>query len=224
MQSLETPVMTNTQTLMRADRISRIGNNWLGRLKIDQTTIEQLSDSQIGLFAEGFVGLDTMYSRLLPIALTQKETQTVVLYSCKEAGQSIYKQLASEGHCEPCRKPPEQWQVGSLHFSSVEGLVRLDRHPNSIDSVILLDPTCMVYRARTMKTYHGRTHDRPQIVVNFLCDHATNGIRPVFLIMTTRRAAAVPTDLIARVFCLEAFWFLDGPSISCLQVSTPSKL
>jgi hypothetical protein len=99
------------------------------------------------------------------------------------------------------------WQVGSLIFSSVEGLARLDQQSNSIDSVILLDPTYMVHRARTMKTYYGRTHDRPQIVVNFLADRITDGIQPVFLLMTTKRAAAVPTDTIARAFCLEAFWF-----------------
>lgn len=215
MQTLEASEMTVQQTLLRADRISRIGNKWLGRLKLDQTTIEHLSQSQIGLFAEGFVGLDTMYGRLLQMALKPKETQTVVLYSSKEAGEAIYKQLVSDGHCESCRKPSDQWQIGNLLFSSIEGLQRLDHEAYSIDGVILLDPTCMVHRARTLKTYNGRTHDRPQIVVNFLADHTIDGVRPIFLIMTTKRAAAVPTDLVARAFCLEALWFLDGPSLTC---------
>jgi hypothetical protein len=215
MQTLEASEMTVQQTMLRADRISRIGNKWLGRLKLDQTTIEHLSQSQLGLLAEGFIGLDTMYGRLLPMAYQQKETQTVVLYSSKEAGEAIYKQLASDGHCEACRKPQEQWKVGNLLFSSIEGLKRLDHEANTIDGVILLDPTCMVHRARTLKTYHGGTHDRPQIIVNFLADNVIDGVRPIFLIMTTKRAAAVPTDLVARAFCLEALWFLDGPSMTC---------
>lgn len=215
MQSLDAPEMTVTETLLRVDRISRLGNKWIGRLELDQNIIEQLSESQIGLFAEGYVGLDTMFGRLLPIAHKSKATKTVVLYSSKEAGESIYKELVNDGHCKSRSKPKVQWQVGSMLFSSIEELARLKPDPGSIDSVILLDPMCMVYRARTMKTYYGRTHDRPQIVVNFLADQGTNGIRPVFMIMTTKRSAAVPTDSVARAFCLEGFWFLDGPSIAC---------
>jgi hypothetical protein len=213
MQMLEAPGTYESHFLMRADRISRLGNKWLGRLKLDHTIIGQLSDSQIGLFAEGFLGLDTMVGRLLPMACKPRETQTVVLYSSKEAGEAVYRQLVGSGHCESFGKSPEHWQVGGLLFSSVEGLKRLKFQTNPINSLILLDPTCMVHRARTMRTSNGRTHDRPQIIADFLADQVTNWIRPVFILMTTKRAAAVPTDTIARAFCFETFWFLDGPSI-----------
>jgi hypothetical protein len=215
MQCLEASEIAAQQTLLSADRISRIGNNWLGRLQLDQSMIANLSQSQIGLFAEGFIGLETMYGRLLQMAFKPKKTQTIVLYSSKEAGEAIYAQLVTDGRCGACRKPREQWRVGNLLFSSIEGLQRLNHEDRVIDGVILLDPTCMVHRARTLRTYHGRTHDRPQIIVNFLADRTIEGIRPIFLILTTKRAAAVPTDLIARAFCLEAFWFLSGPSLTC---------
>jgi hypothetical protein len=215
MLTLEALPTTASTTLLRADRISRVGNKWLGRLRLDQSTTEQLSDLQVGLFAEGFLGLETIVGRLLPMAANSTVMQTVVLYSSKEAGGAIYEQLANDRLCEHNKRPPEQWQFGNLLFSSIEGLSRLDHEVGSINTVILLDPTCMVYRARTMKTRRGRTHDRPQIVVDFLSDQSSQGLRPAFLLMTTKHAASLPTDTIARAFCLDAFWFLDGPSLVC---------
>lgn len=213
MLTLESQPMFATQTLIRADRIARLGDKWLGRIGVDQTVVEQLSESQAGLLAEGFLSLETMLGRLMKAATIVKETKTVVLYASKEAGDEVYNQLVESGHCMPVRKPPTQWEVGGLIFTSVEELAKLDSQSMMVDCVILLDPTCMVYKARSLSTYSGRGHDRPQFIVNFLTDHVREGVRPPFLIMTKKKAGALPTDAIARAFCLETFWFLDGPTV-----------
>jgi hypothetical protein len=215
MSTLELPTAHDTMSLLRADRISRLGNKYLGRLRLDQPMLERLGSSQIGLFADGFLSLDMMLGRVLPLADKPRETRTIVVYASKEAGNSIYNSLVSTGQCAPCRRMPESWQVGNLVFCSVEALRRLDMDDQPIDSVILLDPTCMIHRARTLRLGNGSIHDRPQIVASFLTDHFHRGPAPVLILMTLKRAAAVPTEAIARAFCLEAFWFLDGPTLQC---------
>ena len=213
MSTLELPTAHETMTLLRADRVSRLGNKYLGRLKLDQPTLERLGSSQIGLFADGFLSLDMMLRRVLPLAAKPRETRTIAVYASKEAGASIFNSMVSTGHCVPCHRPPESWQVGNLAFSSVEGLRRLDMDEQPIDSIILIDPNCTIHRARTLRLGNGSIHDRPQVVASFLTDHFHRGPAPVLILMTLKRAAAVPTEAIARAFCLEAFWFLDGPTL-----------
>lgn len=215
MQTLESPATATSQLIVRADRIARIGDKWLGRLSLDESTLRQLSQSQIGLLAEGFISLDTMLGRILPLASRPVGFQSIVLYASKEAGHSIYQHFVDAGRCAPSKALPVQWRVGALTFSSIEALKQLESAREPIDLVVMLDPTCMVYRARTMKTASGRTHDRPQIIVDYISDHVFEGMHPAFLLMTTKRAAALPTDLIARTYCRDAFWFLDGPSLTC---------
>ncbi len=216
MLMLETPsVACECAPLLSADRISRMGSKALGRMRLDQKTARQLRESQVGLFAEGFLRLETMLGRILPLATKSRCTQSIVVYASKESGESIYGMLVEERVCAPCRRPPEHWEVGKLAFRSVEQLADWDFTSCQVDSVLLLDPTCMVYRARTMHFAGDRTHDRPQIIADFLFDQRHCGTCPVFMFLTTKRAAALPTETIARTFCQEAFWFLDGPTLRC---------
>jgi len=72
-------------------------------------------------------------------------------YGSKQAGKSIFDSLVAGGSCAPCRRTPDRWQLDKLEFSSVEGLNHLECADTRIDSVILLDPTCMIHRARSLR-------------------------------------------------------------------------
>jgi len=216
MRMLEMPLVAcESAALISADRISRMGRKYLGPVRFDQTTACQLRKMQVGLFVEGFLKLETMLGRILPLANKPRSTQSLVVYASKESGASIHEMLVEEGLRAPCKKTPEQWEVGKLAFCSVEKLASWDYSRPAIDCVLLLDPSCMVYRARTMRFGDRPAHDRPQFIVDFLFDPRHDGSHPAFMLMTTKRASALPTETIARTFCQEAFWFLDGPTLRC---------
>ena len=160
------------------------------------------------------------YNLRVPGTLKHDLGRIAIVYSSKEAGAYIYDMICDAGKCERSMKPPVTWQVGSLIFTSVEALPKLSQEisscneSESISMVVLLDPTCMVHRARTMQLGNGRTHDRPQIIVSALFDLATDGLQPLFVTMTCKAAISVNSEQLARVYCRETWWFCDGPSIS----------
>lgn len=223
MQLLETrsavsPSTFTTQSataLLSADRICRIGDGYLGRLRLDSAMAAELAMENIGIFAERFLGLDTMLGRMLPLVNRARPSKSVLVYATRESGAEIYRRLSEDGMVLERRKIPEAWECGNLLFSSVESLKRLDLQECPVDLVALLDPTCMIYKARSMQLYNGRLHDRPELVAEFVRGCNSSGNAPPLMLMTTRRGAAVPTDAIARAFLLEAFWFIDGPSVRC---------
>jgi hypothetical protein len=215
---VESPV--RALSMFSVDRISRQGDKYLGRLRMDADTLHSLREDNVGLLFEKFLRLETMLGRIIPLADKNDLGRIAIVYSSKDAGAYIYDMLCDAGKCERSMKPPAEWQVGNLTFTSVEALPKLAQESSSsnesesISMVILLDPTCMVHRARTLRLGNGRTHDRPQIIVNALCDLATDGLQPLFLTMTCKAAISVNSEQLARVYCRETWWFCDGPTIA----------
>ncbi len=211
---VENPV--RAQTMFSVDRISRQGDRFLGPLRMDAETLQSLRQDNVGLLFEKFLSLETMLGRITPLAEKVELGRIAIVYSSATAGAHIHKLLCEDGLCGHQKKPPVTWELGSLVFTSVENLANLARQPNgtSTSTVVLLDSSCMVSQARTLKLGIGRTHDRPQIIVNALCDLATDGLQPLFMLMTCKPAISLPSEQLARVYCRETWWFCDGPSIS----------
>ena len=211
---VENPV--RVQTMFSVDRISRQGDKFLERLRMDAETLRSLRLDNVGLLFEKFLGLETMLGRITPLADKHELGRTAIVYSSASAGAHLYQLLCDEGLCSHQKRPPATWAVGSLVFASVESLAKLAWRQNEpfISTVVLLDSTCMVANARTLQLGNGRTHDRPQIIVNVLCDLATDGLQPLFMLMTCKPAISLPSEQLARVYRRETWWFCDGPSIS----------
>ena len=207
---------TGSQTMFSVDRISRQGDRFLGRLRMDPETLHSLRLESTGLLFEKFSRLETMLGRIIPIAKMKNLGRIAIVFSSKDAGAYIYEMLCEQGLCESTKKPPVTWQVGSLEFTSVEELNKLDPEIDGerVSMIVLLDPVCMVHHARTMRLGNGRTHDRPQLIVNALCDLATDGLQPLFVVMTCKPAISIATEKLARIYCRETWWFCDGPSIA----------
>lgn len=211
---VEKPV--RAQTMFSVDRISRQGDKFLERLRMDAVTLQSLRQDNVGLLFEKFLSLETMLGRITPLGDKYELGRIAIVCSSQAAGSYIHDMLSDAGICERSKKPPVTWQVGNLVFTSVEALSKLaqENEGTSISMVVLLDPTCMVHHARTMRLGNGRTHDRPQIIVNALCDLATDGLQPLFVTMTCMAAVSLNSEKLARVYCRETWWFCDGPSIS----------
>ena len=215
---VENPV--RAQTMFSVDRISRQGDKFLGRLRMDVETLQSLRQDNVGLLFEKFLRLETMLGRIIPLADKVNLGRFVIVYASKDAGAYIHDMLSDVGRCNHSKKPPVTWQIGNLVFISVEALSKRaqenseESEGESISMVVLLDPTCMVHHARTMRLGNGRTHDCPQIIVNALCDLATDGLQPLFVTMTCMAAVSLNSEKLARVYARETWWFCDGPSIS----------
>ena len=205
-----------TQTMFSVDRITRQGDRFLGRLRMDAETLQSLRQDNVGLLFEKFLSLETMLGRIKPLADKFEFGRIAIVYSSATAGARIHELLCEDGLCGHQKRPPVTWELGSLVFTSVENLANLARQPNgtSISTVVLFDSSCMVSQARTLQLGNGRTHDRPQIIVNALCDLATDGLQPLFMLMTCKPAISLPSEQLARVYRRETWWFCDGPSIS----------
>ncbi|MDZ4847871.1 MAG: hypothetical protein SGI77_01130 [Pirellulaceae bacterium] len=212
----ESKIHIGSRSIFSVDRISRQGDRFLGRLRMDAETLQSLRQDNIGLLFEKFLRLETMLGRIMPLANRHDLGKIAIVYSSKVAGAYIYEMLCHEGFCVPTKKPPVSWEMGSLVFASVERLSKLDRRHDgtAISIVMLLDSSCMVQRARTKQYGNGRTHDRPQLLVNALCDLATDGLHPMFAVMTCKPAISIATEQLARIYCRETWWFCDGPSMT----------
>ena len=204
------------QMMFSVDRITRQGDRFLERLRMDAETLQSLRQDNVGLLFEKFLSLETMLGRIIPLAGKDELGRTAIVYSSATAGAHIHQLLCDDGLCRHQKRPPVTWEVGSLVFTSVESLAKLAWLPNepSITTVVLLDSTCMVANARALQLGNGRTRDRPQIIVNALCDLATDGLQPLFMFMTCKPAISLPSEQLARVYCRQTWWFCDGPSIS----------
>jgi hypothetical protein len=77
-----------------------------------------------------------------------------------------------------------------------------------------------LYKARGGTDWRGKVHrnDRPQHIVNFRAALDAGGWQPPLLFLTTKRAGAVNTEIVARAFCLNAFRFIAGDSFGCWEV------
>jgi hypothetical protein len=82
---------------------------------------------------------------------------------------------------------------------------------------IILDPDCIIYKARGGANAQGKMYhnDRPQHVVNFRAALNADAWLPPLLLLTSKRAKAINTDVVARAFCLNGFRFVAGESFEC---------
>ena len=114
----ERPV--RAQTMFSVDRISRQGDKFLGRLRMDPETLRSLREDNVGLLFEKFLRLETMLGRIVPLADKADLGRIAIVYSSKDAGAYIYDMLCDAGKCDRSNKPPVTWQIGCLIFTSVE--------------------------------------------------------------------------------------------------------
>jgi hypothetical protein len=117
-----------------------------------------------------------------------------------------------------------EWRSRRVWFAPPEALSRLlpsaRNDPAGVAGVIVLDPPCLMYKARGGAKGWGNTYrnDRPQYVVNFRAALDVGGWQPPFLLLTTKPAKSVSTIEVARAFCLNQFRFIEGNSFGCWDV------
>ena len=204
--------INTTMLPLVAGRITRNGERSLGPFRLDREMHQEISANQLSLFISGVPSYQSMLLRVAALSDYSKGRWIAVLPT-KVAAVSAHAILIAEGLSQTVAGKPKagRWQLGHLEFATVEQLAKVDAV--GVEGVILLDPTCMVHKARDYSLYNGNVHDRPQRIVNFLATAQRFApLKPAFALMTCCPALALPTARIASIYCLEGWQFLEGTS------------
>jgi hypothetical protein len=105
----------------------------------------------------------------------------------------------------------------NITLATPESLKRISGGDRScVAGLILIDTLCNVHLARSMPR-RGRFvihNDRPQLIADFRNSLSTEGWAPPLIILTQQPAKSEWTSDIARTYCLEGFWFIDGQTFA----------
>ena len=71
------------KTMFSVDRISRQGDKFLGRLRLDAETLKSLRQNNVGLLFEKFLSLETMLGRIIPLADKHELGRTAIDLGCR---------------------------------------------------------------------------------------------------------------------------------------------
>ena len=139
--------INTTKLPLVAGRITRNGERSLGPFRLDPETHREISAGQIGLFISGVPSYQSMLLRVAALS-DYDQSRWIAVVATKDAAVSAQTILAEEGFSHAMAGKPKTglWRLGQLEFATVEQLAKVD--PVGVEGVILLDPNCMVHKAR----------------------------------------------------------------------------
>ena len=210
---------------VRGRLITRLPEQPLGWTVLDAATAEELGREQVGWFvgdhpglaraAEQFARLDANPEGGIWIVVPIGRERSVELKTCWPHPHHIVDEPTKNGAV---------WRSRKVWVAIPEDLKQLLPLARTVEAgvagIIVIDPLCLLYKARSGTDSWGNVHrnDRPQHVVNFRAALDAEGWQPPLILLTTLRAGAVNTAIVARTFCLNAFRFISGASFGCWDV------
>jgi len=210
---------------VRGERIARLGEKYIGPVTSNAATCRVLGEAQIGWFIGGVPTYDRMIELVRRIDSSQAGGRWVVVPATQCLAEVAY-QLWFENLTLVSRKRPcTMWHSDQVTFCVPERLSELhDSIDGTVAGIILLDPNCIVHRGRGFGNSKYRiTHDRPQLIVDFRSRLSIGNWTPPLMVMSRHKAAAVPTEAVARIYGLEALHFIEGVSLRCGAIKHNSQ-
>ncbi len=211
---------------VRGRLITRLPEQSLGWAVLNAATADELGREQVGWFVGNHPGFARAAEQLGRLDTNPEGGIWVVVPLGREKSTELRMCWPHPHHIT--NQPTEEvavWRSRKVWVAIPEDLKRLLPLARTVEAgvagVIVLDPLCLLYKARGGTDSWGRVHcnDRPQHVVNFRAALDADGWQPPLLLLTTQRAGAVNTDVVARAFCLNAFRFIAGDSFGCWAVT-----
>jgi hypothetical protein len=146
----------------------------------------------------------------------------VVVPHSRQLACELFAEWPHPNHvCEPPKSNNSTWRSRKVWVAVPEDLKQFlplaKALATGVAGVIILDPPCIVYKARGGTDSWGTVHhnDRPQHIVNFRASLEADGWLPPLLLLTSKPAKAVNTVVVARALCLNGFRFIAGDSFGC---------
>lgn len=195
---------------IRCRRIVRDTERRLGDFRLDGSTAFALGTDNIGVFLGGCKEVDGMIDPFRNLSEADLPGQIVIALSTNAIADEFYDAFSIEGSG---RTRPAAWTKGAVTFTTPEKLRAVDEFTlegRPVLAVGLVDPWCIVNRARGGYRSGYPRNDRPQHLAKFRAAHAREGWRPPFLLFTTRPAKSVSPNQMLAPYSLDAWWFADG--------------
>ncbi len=208
------------QPLIRGERITRLGEKDLGRQGTDADTCRMLGEEQIGWLIGAVPSFERMIEHVRRLNDSACGARWVVVPATNRLSEMAFEQWFSDLDSDRSLASPTFWHDDLVSFCVPERLneLRTELLETSVNiaGVIVLDTQSFVHRGRAFQNGNFRiVHDRPQMIVDFRAAFAIGKWSPPFFQMTCKRAAAVATETVARIYCLETMHCLDGTSLGC---------
>ena len=208
------------QPLIRGERITRLGEKDLGRQGTDADTCRMLGEEQIGWLIGAVPSFERMVEHVRRLNDSACGARWVVVPATNRLSEMAFEQWFADREFDRSQASPTLWHDKLVSFCVPERLKELrtvfSEASANIAGVIVLDPQCFVHRGRAFQNGNYRVvHDRPQMIVNFRSAFAVGRWSPPFIQMSCKRAAAVATETVARIYCLETMHCIDGISLGC---------
>lgn len=209
---------------VRGRLITRLEEQPLGWAVLDAATADDLGREHLGWFVGGHPGLTRAVEQFGRLDENSEGGVWVVVPTSRNLASELF---ARWPHTEYVAERPgcdnSVWRSRKVWVAIPEDLKQLlplGLLKSGLAGVIILDPECLMYRTRGGTDPRGNVHrnDRPQHVVNFRAAFDADGWQPPLLLLTTRPAKAINTDVVARAYCLNAFRFIAGHSFGCWDV------
>jgi len=215
---------------IRAARVTRLGEKYLGPIWSTAETFRVLGKDNIGWFMGGFRDMDRIVDRVRELNKFPTGGRWVVAPATRElAAEMMERWQMEEGESKDIPAEIETyWHAGNVTVCLIESLrafsSEVKKRDLPIAGIIIVDPHCIVHRSRGFhrEDFYVR-HDRPQLVVDFRNSLAIGNWSPPLIVVSLRRAGAVSTSAIQRAYYLEAFQFLEGPVTICNPRVTLAK-
>ncbi len=203
--------------------ITRLEESYLDRAILDAATAVEMGREQLGWFVGRHSGPETAVRQFGRLEGNPEEggVWVVVPHSKDLANEMFDKWPHSDRVTERPTSRNTAWRSRKVWIAIPEDLKQLlplaRAFKPGLAGVIVLDPPCIMYKARGGTDSWGKVHrnDRPQHVVNFRAELDVDGWQPPLLLLTTKPAKAVNTEIVARAFCLNGFRFIAGDSFDC---------
>jgi hypothetical protein len=205
-------------------RITRREESFLGVFRLTAETAWKLGTANVGVFAGGTPTLGKTIERLRRLESPSASRWVLVAATRKMAAviASGWLQADSDSWLDPTALNLPRYHM-NLVLCTPESLRHVqsdERRP--IAAIIVLDMLCNVHLARG-GFENGDFHvanDRPQHVASFRNSLSRGGWSPPLIILTERLAKSVRTDSVARAYCLDGLWFVDGRGLACFVPSS----
>ena len=204
---------------IRGRRITRLEENELGRFRLDSDTAWNLGSNNVGIFIGGRQSLGGTIELLRRLQEPTAKPRWVIVASSKNMAALIVHQW----FLEPDRRRVSAKKLALPMINSniilatperLKGIEETQRH--DVTGILIVDMRCHVHKLRGM--LRGKffvANDRPQLVANFRNSFLRDGWAPPLFLFTEKPAKSLNTSPIARAYCLDAWWFVDGKSLRC---------
>ncbi len=212
---------------IRGRRMTRLPEMLLEeRVRLDATMAEMLGREQLGWFVGNHPGLSRAAEQFYQLDSTAKGGVWIVVPCSRLLSYELFSGWPRAAQVvEAPTSNSAVWRSQRVWVAIPEDLRHLLPVARSVNpgvaGVIILDPQCIIYKARAGTDSRGHVHrnDRPQHVVNFRAALDREGWQPPLLLLTRQPPKSVCTQDVARAFCLHGFHFIAGDWFACWNES-----